>query len=137
MFTLAGNAVAIFDAAPDNGLLALGLMIDASNDAYTSPHKGFFDPQVLRRPSRKASISTDSSLILFNRRGLFEVVDTGQHRYNFILHVPGVEALRLPAVLPLARGVDPARLEALILGLKDEAQMAQALNALVEVRLKN
>ena len=48
-----------------------------------------------------------------------------------------MEALRLPAVLPLARRVDPARLEALILGLKDEAQMAQALNALVEVRLKN
>lgn len=137
MFTLAGNAGAIFEAAPDNGLMALGLVIEAANDAYTSPHKGFFDPQVLRRPSRKASSSTDSSLILFNRRGLFEVVDTGQHRYNFTLHVPGVEALRLPAVLPLARGVDAARLEALILELKDEAQMAQALNALVEVRLKN
>ena len=137
MFTLAGNAGAIFGAAPDNGLLALGLMIDACNDAYVSPHKGFFDPQVLRRPSPKGSISTDSSLILFNRRGLLEVVDTGQHRYNFTLRVPGVEALRLPAVLPLARGVDPARLEALILGLKDEAQMAEALNALVAVRLKN
>ncbi len=137
MFTLAGNAGAIFDAAPDNGLMALGLMIDASNGAYTSPHKGFFDPQVQRHSTRKASIGGDSSLILFNRRGLFEVVDTGQHRYNFTLHVPGVEALRLPAVMPLARKVDPARLEALILGLKDEAQMAQALNALVEVRLKN
>jgi hypothetical protein len=62
-------------------------------------------------------------------------VDTGQHRYTFALQVPGVTALTLPAVLPLVRGVDPARLEALILGLQEETQMAYATNALAAVRL--
>ena len=135
MFTLAANAGAIFPADPDNGLMALGLLIDAANDAYTRPHRGVFDPKVLRRYSAKAALGTDSSLVLFNRRGLCEVVDTGQHRYNFALRVPGAEALRLPAVMSQARGVDPARLEALIAGLHDETQMALALNALAAARL--
>ncbi len=135
MFTLAANAGAIFPADSDNGLMALGLLIDAANDAYTRPHRGVFDPKVLRRYSAKAALGSDSSLVLFNRRGLCEVVDTGQHRYNFALRVPGVETLRLPAVMSLARGVDPARLEALLAGLRDETQMALALNALAAARL--
>ena len=40
MFTLAANAGAIFPADSDNGLMALGLLIDAANDAYTRPHRG-------------------------------------------------------------------------------------------------
>jgi len=38
-------------------------------------------------------------------------------------------------VMSLAHGVDPARLEALIAGLRDETQMALALNALAAARL--
>jgi len=135
-FTLAANAGAIFNIAPDNGLTTLGLLIEAANDAYVRPRRGLFDPKILRRPNRKADLGTDSSLILFNRRGLCEVVDTGQNRYTFALRVPSVTALTLPAVLPLIRGVDPARLEALILGLQDETPMAYAMNALAAARLK-
>lgn len=135
MFTLAANAGAIFDLDPDNGLMAVGLMVEAANDAYTHPHKGVFDPKVLRRFSAKASLGSDTALVLFNRRGLCEVIDTGQHRYDFPLRIPGVQALTLPAVVPLARDVDPARLEALIVGLRDETQMALALNALAAARL--
>jgi hypothetical protein len=135
MFTLAANAGAIFDADTDNGMMALGLLVDAANEAYTSPHKAVFDPKVLRHYDGKAALLTDSSLVLFNRRGLCEVVDTGQHRYDFALRVPGVGALRLASVMPLARGVDAARLEALIVGLRDETQMALTLNALAAARL--
>jgi hypothetical protein len=117
-------------------MTALGLLIDAANDAYTHPHWGVFDPTVLRRPNLKADLGTDSPLILFNRRGLCEVVDTGQHRYTFRLKVPGADALSLAAMLPLARGVDPARLEAVIVGLRDETQMVFAMNALAAERLK-
>ena len=107
IFTLAANDGAIFQHAPDNGLGTLDSLIQAANDAYTHPHRGFFDPTVLRKYNGKADVGTDSSLILFNRRGLCEVVDTGQHRYTFRLRVPGVEALSLAAVLPLAHSVDP------------------------------
>jgi hypothetical protein len=134
-FTLAANAGAIFNIASDNGLTTLGLLIEAANDAYMRPRKGFFDPKILRRFDRKADLGTDSPLILFNRRGLCEVVDTGQHRYTFGLKIPGVSALTLPAVLPLVREADPARLEALILGLQDEMQLAYAMNALAAIRL--
>ena len=136
MFTLAANAGAIFRADADNGLVALGMLIDAANDAYTRPHRGVFDPKVLRRPSKNAALGTDSSLILFNRRGLCEVVDTGQHRYNLALRAPGAEALTLPAVLASARTADPVRLEALIVGLRDESLMAAGLNALAGMRLR-
>jgi hypothetical protein len=54
MFTLAANAGAIFEASTDNGLMALGLLIDAANDAYTRPHRGVFDPKVLRNFNLKA-----------------------------------------------------------------------------------
>jgi len=135
MFTLAANAGAIFKVDADNGLMALGLLIDAANDAYNSPHKGVFDPKVLRHYSRDATLGSDSSLVLFNRRGLCEVVDTGAHRYDFPLRVPGVEALTVAGLVPLAQGVEPARLESMIVRLQDETQMAAALNALAGVRL--
>ncbi|HLK65549.1 MAG TPA: hypothetical protein VKU19_19060 [Bryobacteraceae bacterium] len=135
MFTLSANAGAIFPAGSDNAFTALSLLVAASNDAYTDPHRGYFDPKILRRPSKKAELGSDSPLILFNRRGLCEVVDTGQNRYTFPLKVPGATALNLPAVLPMAKGIDPARLEAVILDLRDETQMAIALNALAAMRL--
>lgn len=135
MFTLAANAGAVFPADPDNGLMALGLLVAAANDAYANPHKGVFDPKVLRQYSKKALLGTDSPLILFNHRGLCEVVDTGQHRYNFSLRVPGAGALSLAGVLPAAHDAEPARLEALIVGLRDETLMAAGLNALAGARL--
>jgi hypothetical protein len=135
MFTLAANAGAIFNADPDNALMALGLLIEAANEAYNRPHKAVFDPKVLRQYSRDGDIGTDSSLVLFNRRGLCEVVDTGKHRYDFPLRVPGVGSLSLAAVMPLAHGVDPARLEAMAIGLLDETQMVLALNSLAGARL--
>ncbi len=136
VLTLANNAGAMFHVAPDNGLTILGLLIDAANDVYTHPRRGFFDPTMLRTVSKKVDLGTDSPLILFNRRGLCEVVDTGQHRYTFPLKVPGAMSPSLSEVLPLAVGVDPARLEALVLSLRDETQVAFGLNALAAVRLK-
>lgn len=65
----------------ENGIAALDLFVRAANDAYTSPHQGRFEPDIIRkRYSKSATTFTDSALILANRRCLCEVVDTGRGR---------------------------------------------------------
>ena len=80
-------------------------------------------------------MGTDSALVLFSKRGLCEVIDISHGWHRFQLRAPGVSALSLPAVVRNAAGVDPARLEAVILGLRDEVQLANGLNALAALRL--
>jgi len=116
----------------ESALLALNQLVIASNDATAEPRRERFEPRLIG----KSAPSSDSPLILLGRRGVYEVVDAGRNRERFPLTVPGVEALSLPAVVQSARPVDPARLEAILLELRDENQQAAALTALVALRLK-
>jgi hypothetical protein len=130
----AANAVLRKDAA--NGYVAMKLLIDAVNDAARSPRKYFFDPASARRAfSGRAASGTDTSLILFNRRCLCEVVESREGRVYFGLKIAGANIFRLPDVVRNTVGVDLPRMEAMLLGVRDERLMAQALLALAELRL--
>ena len=136
MLTLAAAANAVLRKDPDSGYLAVSELVKASNDAARRPRRAFFDPASARRAfSGRAAAGTDTSLIVFSKRCLCEVIDTGAGRHYFGLQVAGANVLSLPAVVRNAAGLDPLRLEAIILNLRDERQMAEALNALAELRL--
>ncbi len=136
MMTLAALAGAMLRLDAENGFSAVSQFVEAGNHAYISPHQGIFDPAVVRKIySGKTPTTTDSALILANRRHTVEVVDSGLGRNNFPLKVPGVPSLDLPVVLRNAAGADPERLEAIVLGLRDETLLADALNALAWLRL--
>ena len=120
----------------DSGLFALRQVVQAANDAYMTPHKGRFDPQVIRKIfSSETSTATDSPLVLLNSRCTCEVVDTGRGRHNFNLKVPGVTTLTLSRLISNASGVDPERLESVLIGLQDEERLARELNDLAALRL--
>jgi hypothetical protein len=125
-------------ANADDGIRALDLFVRAANDAYSSPRKGRFDPQVFRKhsPLSEATTVTDSSLIMANTRCVCEAVDTGRGRHNFTLKVPAVQSTSLEAVVRNATGADTERLEATLLSLRDETLMASGLNALAALRLR-
>lgn len=115
---------------------ALNQMVVSLNDAYTNPHKGRFDPKSVRQIyNPRVSTSTDAALVLFNRRGLVEVVDSGAGRHSFSLKAPGVPAYRLTDVIRGAADVDPSRIEGILLGLSSEAERVNALVALAALRL--
>jgi hypothetical protein len=128
---------AILDRDLDNGILALSLFVRAANDAYTSPHKGRFEPDVVRKIySKSATAFTDSALILANRRCLCEVVDTGRGRHTFALKVPGVETATFAGAIPKLSLVDVQRLEGILAGIRDENVMSSQLNILAALRLR-
>jgi hypothetical protein len=118
----------------------LGLVRDivaSANASLEAPRRWLFSPRVVRLSYRgPVAFASDSSLILFGNRGLYEVIDGGLGRHNFHLNVPGVTALSLPALVTMATAVDGQRIETIILDLRDETSLAAALNALVEMRLK-
>lgn len=121
----------------ENGILALNLFVRAANDAYTSPHQGRFEPDVVRKIySRSATAFTDSALILADRRCLCEVVDTGRGRHTFGLKVPGVETATLTGAIANLSLVDFQRLEGILAGIRDENLMSSQLNILVALRLR-
>jgi len=136
--TAAALSSVMLPSDAENGFLALGLLVNAANDAYTSPHKVKFEPQVVRKVySATASTFTDSSLILANSRCLCEVVDTGRGRHTFAVKVPGIRGFDLTSVVKNASSVDPVRLEAVLAGLRDETRLASAMNSLAALRLAN
>jgi len=135
-FTWAAIATSMLRLDPESTYVALNQMVAALNDAYVNPHQAHFDPKSVRKIfNGRTDNSGDSALIVFNRRGLVEVVDSGAGRHSFSLKVPGVTALRLPEVVRGARTADPARVEAIILGLREEKERVNALVALAAVRL--
>ena len=124
----------------DNGLFALRQVLQAANEAYMTPHEGRFDPQVIHKaysslhpldltPQSDTSTATDSPLVIANSRCTCEVVDTGLGRHYFNLKVPGVTTLTLSGLVRNALGIDPRRLESILIGLQDEQRLASALNA--------
>ena len=54
---------------------------------------------------------------------------------NFNLKVPGVTTLTLSGLVRNASGVDPRRLESVLISLQDEERLARALNDLATLRL--
>jgi hypothetical protein len=135
MLTLSALAGSMLRHDPDSVYLAVAQWVSAANHAYTSPHQGIFDPKVIHKIySGKITSTTDSALILANRRHTAETVDTGLGRHNFALKVPGAGDFNLPAVLRKAE-LDPQRLEGILLSLRDETLLAATLNAVVAMRL--
>jgi hypothetical protein len=115
------------------------LLVRACNDVYASPRRGRFDPRAARQIYIKdagVDASTDSSLILAGTRGMYEAVQTERGRHNFTLKAPAVSAFNLASFLMAAATVDPGRLEAPILGLRDETTRAAALVRLGAVRVQ-
>src|SRR5205807_93823 len=86
-------------------------------------------------PQSDTSTATDSPLVILNRRCICEAVDTGFGRHNFTLKVPGVTTLTLSSLVRNAVGIDPRRLESILIGLQDEQRLASALNNLAALRL--
>ncbi len=137
MVTTTAMMSAILPRDTESGLLALSLFVQAANDADTSPHKGRFEPDVVRKIySATASAFTDSSLILINSRCFCEVVDTTRGRHTFGLKVPRVQAFGLPVDGLTLSGVDIERLEAVLAGLRDENLLSTELMAIAALRLK-
>ena len=121
----------------ENGILALDFFVRAANDAYTTPHQGRFEPDLIRKVySKYATTFTDSPLILANRRCLCEVVDTGRGRQAFHLKVPGVETSTLTDAIAKLSLVDTQRLEGILAGIRDENLMSNQLNQLAALRLR-
>lgn len=122
----------------DSGLFALRQVVQAANDADMTPHEGRFDPQVIRKifsSDTHTSIATDSPLVMLNSRCTCEVVNAGRGRHNFNLKVPGVTTPTLSGLVRNSSGVDPWRLESVLIGLQDEERLARALNDLAALRL--
>lgn len=136
MIVLSAAAHAVLPKDLDNGLVALKLLVEAENDAARRPRKAFFNPSSAQRVfSGEAASGTDTSLVLFNRRCLCEVVVAREGRIYFGLKILGANVFRLADVVRNAAGADPLRLEAILLSLRNERQMAEALLALAELRL--
>jgi hypothetical protein len=138
MVTTVALMNAILGRDLENGILALSLFAGAANDAYTNPHKGRFEPDVVRKVySKTATAFTDSALILASRRCLCEVVDTGRGRHTFGLKVPGVETATMTGAIAKLSLVDAQRLEGILAGIRDENLMSSQLNILAALRLKS
>lgn len=138
MVTATALMSVILPKETENGILALTLFVQAANDAYTSPHKGRFEPQIVRKIySGTATAFTDSALILANRRCVCEVVDTGRGRHTSRLKVPGLDAYDMPGAARAFSGADPDRLESILVGIRDETLLSNVLVAFAAQRLKH
>jgi hypothetical protein len=126
---LSALASALARIDPQSAMATLDLLVRAYNDVYVNPRRGKFDPRATRS-------ATDSPLILAGPRGLYEAVQTGHGRRNFVLKVPGVTALNIGNFLLGTTTIEPERLEAVILGLKDENTRAGALVKLAQLRIR-
>jgi hypothetical protein len=132
-------SAALVRSDTQTAMSTLDSLVKAYNDVYVNPRRGKFDPKAARRLYNKDSgvdSNSDSSLILAGTRGFYEAVQTELGRHNFMLKAPGVAAFNIGNFLTAAAAVDPGRLEAAILGLRDENTRAGALARLGAVRIK-
>jgi hypothetical protein len=136
---LAALSAAIVRTDTQAAMGTLDLLVRAYNDVYSNPRRGRFDPSAATRTfSRDTGVdtTTDSSLILSGTRGMYETVQTKRGGHNFALKVPGISAMNLASFLSATGTVDPGRLEAPILGLRDENTRAAALVRIGDVRIR-
>jgi hypothetical protein len=136
-FVLSALATVTFHVDVENALSVLSEAVVSANDAVRKPRRGQFNPRIVRQIySGSADGSTDSALILFGNRGLYEVVDGGRGWHYVRLRVPGVSALTIAGAVASSLPADRARVEAILLGLKSEDRRQSALNALAAVYLR-
>jgi len=122
---------------PEAAFGVLNLVIAAYNDVRTNPRRGQFDPASVRRVfNPKSDGSSDSSLILPGNRGFYEAVQTQRGRRNIGLRVPGVSVFTLHALIAGAIGIDPGRLEAAVMSVRDETTQSAAWISLASLRLR-
>jgi hypothetical protein len=115
----------------------LNQLIAAYNDARANPRRGRFDPASVRRTyNPRSDANSDSALILPGHRGFYEAVQGERGRHNFGLRVPGVNAFTLTALLAASGPLDPDRMAAAILSLRDETTQSAAWVSLAALRLK-
>ncbi len=133
---LSALASSMFRVDAESALVALKLAVEASNDAAVRPRRARFNPKLVRAIYRgTGSAPADSGLIVIGVKRTYEAVDDGLGRHSFALRAPGVTVFRIPEAIRAARSVDPARLEAILPGLRDETRRAEAIAALVALRL--
>ncbi|MEO8369496.1 MAG: hypothetical protein ABI806_09860 [Candidatus Solibacter sp.] len=122
---------------PEAAFGVINLVIAAYNDVRTNPRRGRFDPASVRRAfNPRSDGASDSSLILPGNRGFYEAVQTQRGRHNFGLRVAGVRVFTLNGLLAAAGGIDPDRLSAAILAVRDETTQSAAWVTLAAMRLR-
>jgi hypothetical protein len=135
---LSSLATAIFEVnKPERAYPILSDTVRALNDARTAPRRARFDPREIRGAQGNtagAGSGTDVSAIPFGENHFYQVIDTGTARFNYELTVPGVSTFTFSGALKSAQALDPQRLEALIMGLRDETKQADAYLAIAELR---
>ncbi len=133
------GAGALFGRDPERALTVLNDAVTALN--ASGSRKARYDPATRRTVfTGGAATGTDVPVIRYGETQLLETVDaggsrTGGIRMNFELSAPGATTYTVPAAVKAAKGVDYRRIEGTVLGLRDEWRQAQALLALVELRL--
>jgi hypothetical protein len=135
----ASLSAALVKSDEQAAISTLDMLVRAYNDVYASPRKTKFDPRAVHRVynnNTRVDSNTDASLIIAGSRGMYEAVQTERGRHNFMLKVPGVSAMNLASFIMMAGKVDPDRLLAPILGIKDDTTRAAALVRLGDLRIR-
>ncbi len=132
-FLLSAIAVRMWKADRERTYTILNQLVASMNAASLRPRRQKFDPTAARKLfDSEMKGASDGPLIVKGRRSLSEVVEAGKGRRSFPLDLPGARTFELPRLIPLLKDSDPARLEAIILGLRDESQRVQSLVALAQ-----
>ena len=134
---LSALAAALVRADTEAAFGVLNQLIAAYNDVRANPRRGRFDPASVRRTfNPRSDANSDSALILPGNRGFYEAVQGERGRHNFGLRVPGASAFTLTTFLASAGQLDPDRMAAAVLGLRDETTQSAAWVSLAALRLK-
>jgi hypothetical protein len=134
---LSALAAGLVRADAEAAFGVLNQLIAAYNDVRANPRRGRFDPASVRRTfNPRSDANSDSALILPGHRGFYEAVQGERGRHNFGLRVPGVDAFTLTTFLASAGQLDPDRMAAALLGLRDETTQSAAWVSLAALRLK-
>jgi hypothetical protein len=122
-------AAAAIHVDRDQAYRLLDSVIKAENDvAATSDREGF---------SPSSESSDDASYVRCGVGEAYEAVDTKQGLVYFRLQAGNLPAVSLAEFLGRSQELDFDRLQATVLGLHDDAQLAAALISLAESRLRS
>jgi len=142
-FLLSAIAAGMWKVDRDRTYSILNQLVASMNAASDQPRRQKFDPTAVRKLfDSEMKGASDGEQIIKGRHALSEVVEVGggrgsddrdkTGRRSFPLDLPAVRTFDLNRLMPVLKGADPARLEAIAVGLRDESQRVQALVALAE-----
>jgi hypothetical protein len=130
-FLLPAIAARMWKMDRERTYATLNQLVASMNAASLRPRRQKFDPTAARKLfDSEMKGAGDGPLIVNGRRSLSEVVVAGKGRRSFPLDLPGARTFDLVHLLPVLKDSDTARVEAIILGLRDESQRVQALVSL-------